>query len=84
MSNFSYLTDNESLSLSVIKTRQQFEHQRSPLKYLNSLEFSIPNTEQMFRNIIEDIWEKYDTDNNGYIDKDEFYMFMQDTFGDDL
>ena len=51
---------------------------------MNSMNFKIPNTDELFANIIDEMWDKYDEDGNGYIDKDEFHQFMLDTFGDDL
>ena len=38
----------------------------------------------MLMNIIDDMWEKYDEDSSGYIDKSEFYAFLKDTMGEEL
>ena len=38
----------------------------------------------MFQNIIDNIWYDYDDDGNGYIDKREFFKFINDIMGDEL
>ena len=34
--------------------------------------------------MIDDIWDKYDTDGDGSIDKEEARVFVVDNFGDEM
>ena len=57
---------------------------QSKVPYKNSIHIQAPKVDEMLMNIIDDMWNKYDDDGSGYIDKSEFYEFLKDTMGDDL
>ena len=40
------------------------------------------NVEQVIAKIVDEIWAKYDDDNNGYLDKTETKQFVRDTLGE--
>lgn len=77
-------TDQDSISFSQVKFQQNVEHQLFLHQQNQQLKIEAPKTDEMIIEIIDNIWEKYDTDHNGYIDKEEFYFFMKDMFGDDI
>lgn len=67
-----------------MRTIEQYKHQREARTIGVGLVVNAPDTDQMFKEIIDVMWTKYDEDGNGVIDKFEFIVFMEDLFGGDL
>ena len=43
---------------------------------MNSLKLEAPGIDEMLMTCIDKIWNKYDDDNNGYLDKEETRAFV--------
>lgn len=39
----------------------------------------LPDVDEIIKGCIESIWDKYDTDGNGYLDKEECFEFIMES-----
>ena len=42
----------------------------------------MPDSDEILRNCIEAIWDKYDADQSGYLDKEQCFVFMLESVSD--
>ena len=69
---------------------QHFEEMQTCAKkngewYLSSLNFDTPTIDRVIMNCIEKIWDQYDVDNSGYLDREETRAFIKESIkGGDL
>ena len=43
------------------------------------MHFETPSIDDIIKHCIDEIWEKYDDDNNGYLDREETKAFIKDS-----
>ena len=43
------------------------------------MQFETPSVDEIIKHCIDEIWDKYDDDNNGYLDREETKAFIKDS-----
>ena len=72
-------TENQNDDSDSSESEVEYKVKQDNEWYSSSLNFATPSVDEIIRHCIDEIWIRYDDDNNGYLDREETRAFIRDS-----